>query len=207
MPRTRKTITLSLPPTCVAAEQLERQWIGIDLSPKALGITIDRLEKECGAGTFWPNEVHTVKAADLSLLPESIEHYRATPSLPERKQSGGTPKHGYKPEHVRRYLAAREAVGTSQLVNLSCQGCGFDPPFDDYMEVDHIVPREKGGKDVWDNLCLLCGPCNRRKAHKLTIAELRAEIDGMSRLQGKAKLMDMDAKNIAKRDRALRPLQ
>ena len=193
--------------TCVAAEQLERQWIGIDLSPKARGITLDRLTKEAGAGTFWPNEVHTVTAQDLLPLPEAIEHYLSIPALPERQQRGGAPKQGYKAEDVRRYLAAREAVGTSQIINLACQGCGYMPPFDDYQEVDHIVPREQGGKNVWDNLCLLCGPCNRRKAHKLTTDELRAEIKAAGRLLDESKLVDMDAKSIAKRDRALRPLQ
>ena len=34
--------------TCVAAEQLQRQWIGIDISPKAIELVHTRLEKEVG---------------------------------------------------------------------------------------------------------------------------------------------------------------
>lgn len=34
--------------TCVAAERLQRQWIGIDISPKATELVKHRLEKEVG---------------------------------------------------------------------------------------------------------------------------------------------------------------
>ena len=32
--------------TCIAAEKLERQWIGIDIEPEARNLVIERLEKE-----------------------------------------------------------------------------------------------------------------------------------------------------------------
>lgn len=38
--------------TCVAAEQLSRQWIGIDIDPVAETVTLDRLEKETGLFEF-----------------------------------------------------------------------------------------------------------------------------------------------------------
>ncbi|WP_084590960.1 HNH endonuclease [Desulfonatronovibrio magnus] len=40
---------------------------------------------------------------------------------------------------------------------------------DDFDELhgDHIIPRAKGGKTIWDNLQLLCGPCNRKKYSKI----------------------------------------
>ena len=31
------------------------------------------------------------------------------------------------------------------------------------LEIDHIIPRSKGGPDTDDNLQLLCGWCNRTK--------------------------------------------
>ncbi|MXX47185.1 MAG: HNH endonuclease [Chloroflexi bacterium] len=34
------------------------------------------------------------------------------------------------------------------------------------MEVDHIRPRSRGGEHVWQNVQLLCGPCNRSKGNK-----------------------------------------
>jgi hypothetical protein len=31
------------------------------------------------------------------------------------------------------------------------------------FEVDHVLPRGRGGGDLLENLALACGPCNRRK--------------------------------------------
>lgn len=41
-----------------------------------------------------------------------------------------------------------------------CQYCGADGA----TEVEHILPRAKGGTDALENLTLACGPCNRRKS-------------------------------------------
>ena len=43
-----------------------------------------------------------------------------------------------------------------------CGGCRMIFPFRNF-EVDHVVPRAKGGSDHVDNLQLLCGACNRAK--------------------------------------------
>ncbi len=47
-----------------------------------------------------------------------------------------------------------------------CQYCGVSSRRA-YMEVDHIIPRSKGGMDVEWNLCAACMPCNRRKRNHL----------------------------------------
>ena len=39
-----------------------------------------------------------------------------------------------------------------------CAYCGFSAD-----TVDHIVPRSKGGKHVWENVVAACRPCNGRK--------------------------------------------
>ena len=36
----------------------------------------------------------------------------------------------------------------------------------DYFEVDHIISKSRGGQHTWDNLHLLCTPCNRKKGKK-----------------------------------------
>ena len=46
--------------------------------------------------------------------------------------------------------------------NGKCNGCLYPNPIQ-YMQVDHIVPRAKGGKDAFGNMQLLCGNCNRKK--------------------------------------------
>ena len=53
-----------------------------------------------------------------------------------------------------------------------CAGCDTHFPFR-VMEVDHILPRSRGGTDHAGNLQLLCSGCNRSKGGK-TMAEWRA---------------------------------
>ena len=53
-----------------------------------------------------------------------------------------------------------------------CAGCETHFPFR-VMDVDHILPRSRGGTDHPDNLQLLCSGCNRSKGSK-TMAEWRA---------------------------------
>lgn len=53
-----------------------------------------------------------------------------------------------------------------------CAGCQTHFPFR-VMEVDHILPRSRGGTDHPDNLQLLCCGCNRSKGSK-TMAQWKA---------------------------------
>ena len=55
-----------------------------------------------------------------------------------------------------------------------CGGCRMFFKFRN-LEVDHVVPRAKGGSDHIDNLQLLCGACNRAKG-TATQAELIAKL-------------------------------
>jgi hypothetical protein len=44
-----------------------------------------------------------------------------------------------------------------------CFKCGVQPPIDDVLCVDHIVPVARGGKNVYANYQLLCDGCNTEK--------------------------------------------
>ena len=46
--------------------------------------------------------------------------------------------------------------------NFTCVKCGGK----DDLQVDHIVPVSKGGKDKMENLQILCQPCNLKKGTK-----------------------------------------
>ena len=41
------------------------------------------------------------------------------------------------------------------------------------LEVDHINPRSQGGTDSYENLTLLCPPCNREKRDRYTLVGLQ----------------------------------
>lgn len=56
----------------------------------------------------------------------------------------------------------------------SCGGCQMAFPFK-IFEVDHVVPRAKGGSDHFENLQLLCPACNRAKGTR-SQAELIATL-------------------------------
>ena len=44
-----------------------------------------------------------------------------------------------------------------------CMYCGAKKRDGSELELEHIIPRSRGGKNTWDNLVAACAPCNRRK--------------------------------------------
>lgn len=36
----------------------------------------------------------------------------------------------------------------------------------DGLTLDHVIPKSRGGRDVWDNLVTACNSCNNRKGNK-----------------------------------------
>tara|TARA_Y100000996_G_C22185743_1_gene504804 strand:+ start:52 stop:570 length:519 start_codon:yes stop_codon:yes gene_type:complete len=51
-----------------------------------------------------------------------------------------------------------------QRDNYTCQYCG---KFSKNITIDHIVPKDKNGKDSWSNLVSACSKCNHLKSNKL----------------------------------------
>jgi 5-methylcytosine-specific restriction endonuclease McrA len=47
----------------------------------------------------------------------------------------------------------------------TCQYCGKRFRNSD-LNIDHVVPRSRGGRDSWENLVCACVPCNIRKGSK-----------------------------------------
>ena len=66
----------------------------------------------------------------------------------------------YSFENVKMYVRARDKY--------TCQYCGVVMPPD--LEVDHIIPRRRGGSDRPDNLVAACHDCNQAKGNQ-TAAE------------------------------------
>ena len=147
--------------TCVAAEQLGRQWIGIDIQEESGDVIRERLENEVNESMAWNDIVRTPTTA-----PERTDG--GEPVTPELAVVG------------RKWNARRISVSKlrGELIDrdgLRCQGCGWEPHHADYLQVDHNKPKSLEGSDDMDNLALLCDPCNRKKSNKLTIHQLREE--------------------------------
>lgn len=47
-----------------------------------------------------------------------------------------------------------------------CQYCGNHFP-EEKLNMDHVIPRAKGGRTSWENIVTSCIPCNTRKANRL----------------------------------------
>ncbi len=155
--------------TCVAAERLGRQWIGIDINEEATGVIRDRLQSEVTGSLAWKTLVKTPKKPPK----RSDGGKAAAPELRVVSRRRSEPR--------RPVREIREDLIRWQTMR--CQGCGWRPHHEDYLQVDHVMPRSKGGKDAMENYTLLCDPCNRRKSNKLTLTELRKANDKDGRIQ------------------------
>ena len=125
---------------CVAAEKLGRQWAGIDLSPVAYRLVQERLAREVNVGS----------EETPRLTGWNVTHRTDIP----RRTDIDAPKNYRKNKHV--LFGQQEG---------QCNGCRMDFPFK-IFEVDHIIPRSKGGSDHMENLQLLCPHCNRVKGNR-----------------------------------------
>jgi len=45
----------------------------------------------------------------------------------------------------------------------TCQYCGYRGPG---LTIDHVIPKDKGGKTDWDNLVACCTRCNSKKGNR-----------------------------------------
>ena len=135
----------------VAADRLQRQWAGIDLSPLAVKLVNTRIVEDRAA---------TKDAKKLPVVGGSLFQATALTAPPARTDLGDLPNYR---THRHRLYGEQEGV---------CVGCDTHFPFR-VMDADHILPRSRGGTDHPDNLQLLCSGCNRSKGGK-TMAEWRA---------------------------------
>ena len=118
---------------CHAAHRLGRKWAGIDLSPKAVELVVERLEND---------------------EQQMIHRFDVTPrtDIPKRTDLG----------RVRKYSNPKNKKILYGEQGGYCNGCGehFNPR---NLTIDHIIPQSRGGTDHLSNLQLLCNACNSKK--------------------------------------------
>jgi 5-methylcytosine-specific restriction endonuclease McrA len=119
--------------------------------------------------SFEPINVCTVRRAAVLVLKEkAVTLERAERPLRSERLSLDRPmvirlvayvriprdSHGRK--ITRKAVLARDAW--------TCQYCGSQKAG---LTVDHVIPRSRGGKSVWENIVASCATCNRRKGNHL----------------------------------------
>ena len=158
--------------TCVAAEKLNRKWVGIDIWEKAHEVVLDRIK---GQGLSQEEE-------DAFTLFVKNFHYET--KLPERTDGSDDPSIAYLEPIYRRNKAEWEKLSDKEIKEIlqvaqdwnkdgliECAGCGRDLE-KEFMELDHISPKSEGGRDTIDNRVLLCSPCNKKKRADRTMKGL-----------------------------------
>lgn len=148
--------------TCIAAESLQRQWIGIDISPKAIELLKLRLERDLNL------------TEDTGILGQVIHRTtpptRSDPSEPRQIHFEGL--FSVKDADLAENLSQRDLwrfktdkhilFGTQEG---KCAGCKSEYHFRN-LTIDHRDPRSKGGSDHLGNLQLLCNWCNSVKGDR-----------------------------------------
>ncbi|MCL1947082.1 MAG: HNH endonuclease [Chitinivibrionia bacterium] len=117
--------------TCVAAQQLGRKWIGVDIEKQAVNILIERLSDDAGLFKDFVNIKDAPQRTDI----QKIEPQKSVKERLYKEQNG------------------------------FCNGCKTQFEIRN-LEIDHIIPKSKGGGDYYENYQLLCSACNKMKGDR-----------------------------------------
>ena len=133
--------------TMVAAETLDRQWAGADIEPTAPKYLVKILQQAAYGTAF---------LSGLTFDKVPVVHE----TRPPKRTDSEAP---IRSKNIKQILYKRQ-------LGICAGPCGEDEngrKLDiDLFEIDHIVPRSKGGPDIDENLQLLCPTCNRRKGSR-----------------------------------------
>lgn len=102
---------------------------------------------------YYLNKVDILETYDEEIKSPSVT--MKLPAVVRLRTSLDTVKRGVKFSRVNVFLRD----------GFRCQYCGERKKMKE-LNYDHVVPRVKGGRTVWDNIVTACYPCNDRKADK-----------------------------------------
>ena len=141
--------------TLVAADVLGRQWIGCDISEKAVEMVVERIAKARGELFATGGNLKEARAKveeEITALKAPLVRTDAEVEVDEAPKKGD--------------IAQREKDAQKRVLfgeqKGRCNGCGFSFPYRNLTR-DHIVPQTDGGGEEIGNIQLLCAACNSAK--------------------------------------------
>ena len=138
----------------VAAQNLDRQWVGIDQESYAIDQVRQRLGLECHFTSTPPIRTDAT-APDMRAVPQRL-----------RRDPYGWEK--FTNAEKRSLLAEIQATDGG----VQCPGCGIVLP-ERYFHLDHDRPKsDPRSTNMIDNRILLCAPCNQAKGNAMTMQGL-----------------------------------
>ncbi|MYC56407.1 MAG: hypothetical protein F4X46_12610, partial [Chloroflexi bacterium] len=158
--------------TPVAAEQLKRRWVGMDIWDGAKKAVQERLrdewllEKDASSKMMFPHEVFILTEPPVRTDDNEV----AAKKLNLKIQRAQEPWQRITHRGMMNILSAAQASSGGVI----CAGCGRVLERE-FMQLDHITPKSGRGENHIMNRILLCGPCNRRKGDTLTMPGLLKE--------------------------------
>ena len=163
--------------TIIAAQNLNRRWVGIDrrcearyhIITRLMGISRkerERLEKYASDKKWLDKQTHRYEI-----------HYQTQPPTrtDENEQTSPELAHVYPIENKHQLRHAEMHDILTNQFGLKCWGCNFIPPDKRYLHLDHIIPKTDGGTNDIDNRALLCQPCNTKKSNTMSLNALRKQ--------------------------------
>lgn len=112
------------------------------------------------------------RALDRRFEPHAWESWAASPVEPD-DETVGTPRGKVRVPRVlllSGYARVPQAPLRLSRRNLfmrdgfTCQYCGIRPGTKE-LNLDHVLPRSRGGRSTWENLVTSCRTCNLNKGH------------------------------------------
>ena len=154
--------------TPVAAERQSRQWVAIDRWEGAIKQVEARLEQN--KQLLRDPNPRVLYTTEPPIRTDANEI--AAPNLRIQLKRAREPWEKLSHAQMRMVLEGAQASASEGLV--MCAGCGRDLE-SEFMELDHLHPKDDNGPDHLLNRILLCRPCNGRKSNQLTMAGLRRQ--------------------------------
>ncbi len=163
--------------TIIAANNLNRRWVGIDrrvdarfhILTRLMGIPKkerDRLKKFATDSAWLEKQMDNFDVYYCAEAPERTD---------DSETKAPTLKGVYAAENPHTHKEMKAALIGE--FGCRCWGCNYEPPDDRYLHIDHIIPKSGGGTNHISNRAMLCQPCNSKKGNRLTLIELRKRND------------------------------